>query len=141
MESIFKDIHGSVFQFGDHVYAEMVLAPDDERSGILVQIRKGGGQFGSNMYLIRRRDGGLARFENVLLRHVSDKSFDESFYIRNGKEPPVIEPQEILECDTVETVYTISEGFPETGFIIENPINERTPGAFTMTVAKSKRDS
>ena len=112
----------------------MALAPEEKRSGRLVQVRIGGGQFGSDMYLIRLRDGSLMRWENAMIRQVDDNNFIEAFYLMNDMTPPNIPPQAPDEGDSDATEYTLGGEFPATGFIIGDPINPRTPGAFSITV-------
>jgi hypothetical protein len=126
---------GKEFRFNDHVCMEWLMGvPDEKRTGRLVQVRKGCGQFGSNTYFLRLRDGGLQTFENVWIRHVGDKDFEDSFYRFNGKEPPIIPEQEIDPADAVDVTYTIMNKWPETGFIIKYPSQPETPGSFSMMI-------
>lgn len=125
------------FKFNDHVYVEMILGPIEKRSGRLVQIRRGVGAFGMDIYLIRLRDGSLCAFENVILRKVSDRQFEWNFYVSNGVEPPQIPEQPIDPRDHLEDEYFISEKWPEVGFIIENPKQpESDVQTFAMTITR-----
>lgn len=114
-------------KFNQHVCCEMMLGvPIEKRTGRVVQIRKGVGAFGSDIYLLRLRDGSLMAFENVMVRAVGDEQFENSFYRSNGQEPPAIPEQPPYEWDgkdgdAEDVEYTLKAGFPETGFIIENP--------------------
>ncbi len=119
-ENIYKDLTDREFRFNDHVVVEMLLGvPDEKRTGRLVQVRKGIGAHGSNLYFVRLRDGSLMTFENVRIRGVDDKEFVDAFYIMNGATPPEVPEQEPYPGDTETTTYTIKNQFPETGFIIE----------------------
>ena len=110
------------FEFNAHVCVEMLLGvPDEERTGRLVQVRKGVGAFGSDLYLIRLRTGRLVTFENVMIRHVDDRSFEEAFYVSNGRTPPRIPEQPAGELDAIGITYLVRDQWPETGFVIERP--------------------
>lgn len=129
------------FKHNDHVVAEL-MHPNvgiDDRSGRLVQIRKGAGAFRSDLYFIRLRDGRLITIENVLLRKVGDRSFEDAFYRMNGCNPPVIPDQPINESDTLDAAYTIKGNWEETGFIIENPSQPPSQmQSFGMMITKGK---
>lgn len=125
------------FRFNDHVCVEMLMGvADDKRTGRLVQVRKGCGQFGSDLYLIRLRDNSLMSFENAMIRRADDEDFVNAFYRANGRTPPVIPPQP-PGPDTETTEYTLKNGWPETGFLIEKPAQPETPGHFAMTITRS----
>jgi hypothetical protein len=126
---------GRTFRFNDHVCIELLMGvPDEKRTGRLVQVRKKCGQFGSDIYFVRLRDGSLACFENALMRHVGDKRFEDAFYRSNGKQPPMIPDQPPDPIDTETDIYSIGEKWPETGFIVENSKRPQTPGAFSIAV-------
>lgn len=128
--------HGREFRFNDHVCVEMLMGFSDEmRTGRLVQVRRGCGQFGSNVYLIRLRDGSLMSFENVMIRHVDDERFVDAFYRANGQPPPVIPEQAPNESDAVTEAYSIAGKWPETGFIVDAPKQPETPGSFALTIS------
>lgn len=113
---------GKPFHFNDNVCVELLFGvPDEKRTGRLVQVRKSVGAFGSDVLILRLRDGSLASFENVLLRHANDKDFEDAFYYSNGKRPPIIPDQPCHEDDSPTAEYTIKNQWPETGFIIEHP--------------------
>lgn len=126
------------FKFNDHVCVEMLMGiPDEMRTGRLVQVRKGVGEFGSDVLFIRRRDGSLCTFENVMIRHVGDKDFEHAFYISNHRTPPDIPPQPVDESDTEDVRYFIGTEWPETGFIIENPKQPQSGRqSFSMVITK-----
>jgi hypothetical protein len=127
--------NGKTFRFNDLVVLEMLLGvPDEKRTGRLVQARKGCGQFGSNQFLVRLRDGSLMSFENVLIRHASDKQFEDAFYRNNGRTPPFVPEQAPQETDSETTEYSIRNGYPETGFVIDQPKQPETPGMFAMAI-------
>lgn len=131
--------NGKVFKFNDHVCMEMTMGvPIEKRTGRLVQVRKGCGQFGSDIFFIRLRDGGLQCWENAMMRHVGDKEFERAFYLSNGNQPPVIPEQPIDAIDTTGDEYSIAGKYPETGFIVEKPTQPQTPGAFAITVLTPK---
>lgn len=126
------------FRFNDHVVAEMMIGVAiEDRTGRLVQVRVGTGPFGTDQYFIRRRDQSLMCFANVLLRHVGDKGFEDAFYRGNGNEPPAIPEQPAWDGDTEATEYSLSERYPETGFLIEKPRQPDDPQqSFGMIVTK-----
>jgi hypothetical protein len=93
-------LYGQKYQFNDSV--NVLFTFEDDACGRLVQVRKGVGQFGSDIYFIRRLDGKLSTFENVGLIHSKIEYPDQNI-------------------DTTESEYTIRQKFPEKGFIIENP--------------------
>jgi len=127
---------GRTFRFNDHVVVEMLIGVTDEkRSGRLVQVRRNCGQFGSNVYLIRLRDGSLMTFENVMIRHVNDQRFEQSFYRDNGMIPPIVGEQPVDDTDTEHTEYTIGDRWPETGFIVDRPVQPETPGLFAVAIS------
>ena len=126
---------GKELRFNDHVYCELCACSEEKRSGRLVQVRKGCGQFGSNQYFVRLRDGSLMTWENVMIRHVDDEDFVNAFYISNGMKPPVILPQDVDEVDSITTEYKINHKYPEIGFNIEKPIQPETPGCFSMVIS------
>lgn len=141
MESeIYTCSWGREFKFNDHVCFEMVIGVTDaKRAGRLVQVRKGIGDFGSDKYLIRLRDGGLAAFENVMMRHVNDKSFEDNFHRSNGVQPPVIIDQPPHEDDSINVEYTLANKYPETGFIIHKPKQPKSgTNSFAMTITSTK---
>jgi hypothetical protein len=72
--------------------------PTEEKTGRLVQVRIGRGAFGSDIYFLRRSDGGLVTLENERLER-----FD-------GMLP--------IGPDTESSEYTINGALPETGFLI-----------------------
>jgi hypothetical protein len=138
MSNAYKSERGRTFNFNDHVCVEMLMGvPDDKRTGRLVQVRKGVGSFGSDLLFIRCRDGSLRTFENVMVRHVSDKDFEHAFYISNGQTPPVIPEQPVSESDAEDVPYTIGEDWPETGFIIEHPKQPKSGHqSFSMVITQ-----
>jgi hypothetical protein len=133
--AVYTDHYGKELKHNDHVYVEMVVAPEEDRSGRLVQVRIGCGQFGSDMYFLRLRDGRLHTYENARIRHVDDPDFEEAFYRSNGCTPPVIPEQPLDGCDADPTEpYTIRGDYPEVGFIVHKPSQPQTPGSFGMTI-------
>jgi len=83
--------------------------------GRLVQIRKRVGQFGSDLYLIRKPDGSILAVENELLEPCT------------------------LDCpthpgDSEETEYMYQNKWPETGFIIEHPKQPETEGECSLII-------
>lgn len=110
------------FEFNDHIVVEMLLgAPDELRTGRLVQVRKGVGAFGTDLFIVRLRDGSMRSFENVMIRKVGDKQFEEAFYVLNGRTPPVVPEQPEYPNDSTDGEYSIKQRWPETGFVIEKP--------------------
>lgn len=135
MSDTYTSFHGE-FKWNDLVCMELLIGcPDEKRTGRLVQVRKGAGAFGSDIYLIRLRDGGLESFQNVLMRRADDRRFERAFYETNGKTAPVIPDQPPHESDDVKEVYSIGEEWPEIGFIIEKPKQPKSPTqSFSMVV-------
>jgi phosphopantetheinyl transferase (holo-ACP synthase) len=131
-----EDDRRGMFKFNDHVYVEMIIAPEEMRSGLLVQVRKGCGQFGSDVYLIRLKNGKLQSYSNVMIRKVEDKEFVENFYHSNGMKSPKIEPQKPIYGDSTNEEYNIAGHYPAKGFIVENPKDPQPAGSFSMTITK-----
>ena len=139
--SVFRSHDGREFRFNDLVCIEMLMGvPDEKRTGRLVQVRKGCGQFGSCVFMVRLRDGSLAAFENAMMRHANDKRFEDAFYRSNGRQPPVIPDQPENTADSETECYGIAGKWNETGFIVENPSQPQTPGAFSMMVYTPNAD-
>jgi len=134
------EAHGSAFEYNQHVVIECLLGvPDEKRIGRLVQVRKGVGAFGSDVLIIRLRDGSCATYENALIRRADDKRFEDAFYRSNGKTPPEIPEQPCNEADTGNDEFTIAGKFPETGFIIEKPKQpESARQSFMIAVTNPK---
>lgn len=139
-EVFYDSSEGRHFRFNDHICVEMLLGcPDELRTGRLVQIRKGVGAFGSDVFILRIRDGSLRSFENVMIRHVGDDRFEDAFYISNGKQPPVVPDQPVSEEDSTEDEYNISGKWPETGFVISEPSQPESPTQmFGITITTPK---
>ena len=97
-----------VFQFNDVVEFLFTFLPEADRIGRLVQVRKGCGQFGSDVYFIRRVSGVLITGENCKLQH-------------STKDIPA-DP-----TDTTTAEYTIRGKYPEVGFVVEAPRQPQTP--------------
>jgi hypothetical protein len=117
-----------------------MIAPKEKRSGRLLQVRVGCGQFGSNVYFVRLRDGSLMTWENVMIRHVNDDRFIDLFYRMNGMLPPIVQEQDKYLSDSETVSYSMSGGkWPETGFIVEAPKQPETPGMFAMIITKPNR--
>lgn len=108
---------GDVFQFNDVVEFLFTFLPEEDRIGRLVQVRKGCGQFGTDVYLIRRINGVLMTCENCRMVH-SDKDIP------------------VHAGDSTDSEYTIKGEYPETGFVIEKPNQPQTPGCFGMTITR-----
>lgn len=99
----------AVFRFNDVVEFLFTFLPEEDRIGRLVQVRKGCGQFGSDVYFIRRASGVLITGENCRLQH------SESEMI----------PIDPADATTVE--YSIRGKYPEVGFVVEAPRQPQTP--------------
>ena len=140
--STYRTPEGRLFKFNDHVVAEMVLGvKDEERTGRLVQVRKGVGSFGSDILLIRLRCGKLVTFENALLRHVNDPAFEEAFYRSNGRPPPVVPEQPPTGTDGEDVTYLIGDRWPEAGFVIARPKQPASrQQSFSMMVSEGRAE-
>jgi hypothetical protein len=113
----YKSHDGTLFEFNDPVIAEFCFVSEKERSGRLVQVRQGVGQFGSDLYFLRRRDGSLMTFENAWLKHYA------------GNIP--------VGIDQPGDTYTIRGEWPESGFIIEKPKQPDSPvQSFSMIITQ-----
>ena len=124
------------FAWNDHVCIEGLFGvPDERRHGRLVQVRIGCGQFGSDVLFVRIASGELMTFENAMIRHANDRSFELNFYRRNGLEPPVITPQEPHPADRPGDTYSIGDEWPESGFIVEAPKQPQRAGSFAITIS------
>lgn len=133
-------VDGKTFHHNHHVVIECLLGvPDERRIGRLVQVRKGVGAFGSDVLIIRLRDGSCATYENALIRAADDKRFEDAFYRSNGRTPPQIPEQPCSEIDTGNDEFTIAGKYPETGFVIEKPKQpESTTQSFSMMITHAK---
>ena len=138
MPTTYDSGRGRIFRFNDHVVIEMLLGvPDEQRTGRLVQVRKGKGAWRSDVLFVRLRSGKLVTFENAMVRHVNDRDFEEAFYTSNGRTPPVVPDQPPSPDDSEDTQYLCPEGYGETGFLIEKPKQpDAAPQAFAMTIVK-----
>ena len=106
------------FRHNDVVKCTCVLLPREQAVGRLLQVRRGKGQFGSDIYLIRLADGSLRSFENVGLEHAIDSV-------------------PLNADDTTDVEYTIRGKFPESGFIIEEPRQPASPSpVFCVTISR-----
>lgn len=115
---IYVNDFGREFRFNDIVECTATLAPREDAVGRLVQVRRKVGQFGSDVYLIRRGSGTLATFENVGLQ-------------------PAIDAIPVHEGDSPETEYSIREEFPEIGFVVEEPRQPASESpAFGIAITK-----
>lgn len=136
MQNIYTNDRGQAFRLNDLVVIEGLLGvADKDRIGRLVQVRKGKGAFMSDVLFVRRCDGSLMAFHNVIVRHAGDRDFEEAFYRSNGREPPVVPEQPPLKIDTDETEYLLGKEYPEVGFVIEEPKQPDDPKqSFAMTI-------
>lgn len=94
----YLDCLGREFQFNDQVEGTCVFEPC---IGRLVQIRKKSGQFGSDVFLIRHKNGKLSTLENAGL-----KLYDK-------------EELPFFKGDSTEQEYSIFGKSPKKGFIVE----------------------
>lgn len=111
---------GYTFEFNEPV--EILFTFEKDNIGRLVQVRKKVGQFGSDVYFVRMRDGSLSSFENVGIKH----------YL--GKSIPIILDEDNNPLDSENQEYRRQGKYPEVGFVIENPKEEQTPGFFGITI-------
>ena len=112
--SVYRDHRGNEFNFND-----VVEGWSTGRIGRLVQVRKGCGQFGTDVCFLRTADGKLCTVENDALKPIEAM---------------------IPKCDdTPETEYTIMGEWPETGFIVDSPKQPETPGSFSMMISSPNK--
>lgn len=100
----------------------------DNQFGRVVQIRLGCGQFGSNMYLIRKTNGKLITAENVSFRKIPAEFLEE---VKKG-----FLTDESYEDDGILSGYSIYNEYCEVGFIITNsetPASDDSPFSITIT--------
>lgn len=93
-------------------------APLEKMIGYCVQIRKGVGYLGSDVYFLRHYDGNIVTHEN------------QGFYALTTKQEDQVRALFIVlpEEEDSHSVYTIQNGqFPETGFMIEKNKLEQLP--------------
>lgn len=115
---VYVSLTGVEFKFNDVVELTATLLSEEERTGRLVQVRKGVGQYGSDVFLIRRADGILLTGENCGLQH------------KDADIP-------IMEDDNTERAYTIREQHPEVGFVVMRPKQPQTYSPpFSITVIR-----
>lgn len=99
--------------------------------GYVVQIRKGVGQFGSDLVLMRHPNGKLWRHENQSFFMVPEELIDVAKGFFEEELVPGV-------YDTADTEYTIGSGYPATGLVIEKGATgmEAQGGCFSMVVTK-----
>lgn len=87
----------------------------DHAVGYIVQIRQKRGAFGSDQYLVRHATGELHTHEN------------QSFWLLNDEEQELAIKffEQTPDAEGGNTVYSIADGMPESGYII--PFNEDSP--------------
>ena len=104
MSDVYKSMFGKEFRFNEPVEITSIPLPEKERIGRLIQVRKSCGAYGSDVFLVRKPDGGLQQFENVGIKKYTKAELP------------------VDDHDSVEDEYTIEGGqFGETGFVIDNP--------------------
>ncbi len=141
MTETYKDHTSAQFGFGDLLVAEMVMADDEKRVGRLVQVRKGVGAFGMDVYIMLLHDGSLQTFENVKLRRADDRQFVEAFYLSNGTTPPIVEDEDSYPRDEPNIEYTIAGKWPESGFVIADPKQPASEQqSFAMMIMSEKTE-
>ena len=110
---VYKSLNGKQFQFNAVVKCiTLSMMRGSDVVGRLVQVRKGCGQFGSDVILLRMPDGNLGSFENELIEA-------SNVAVSIGSDSSGVE-------------YTIQNKWPETGFIVEKPCQPETSGSFVI---------
>ena len=138
---LFEQIKSAENEYMGHAiypsYGEVVISGKiqgkphdfDHTIGYVVQIRKGRGQFGSDQYLVSHPTGVLATHENQSFWRV-DAELAVDALSRFSPQP---------KDEGGDTEYTVAEGYPETGYIINltdnSPINHSP--AFGITMQKT----
>lgn len=95
--------------------------------GYCVQIRKGRGQFGSDMVFLRHTDGSLVTHEN------------QSFFLMTEEQELLAKPlfRELPEDEDYSHGYNCCNKVREVGFVIENSASVPTPDtSFAITVTR-----
>ncbi|ELA8176595.1 hypothetical protein RGL50_004121 [Vibrio alginolyticus] len=95
----------------------------DHAIGYVVQIRQKRGAYGSDQYLIRHATGELHIHEN------------QSFWILNeeDQESAILFFAQTPDKEGGDTVYTVEDGMPESGYIIA--FNDQSPESDTQGFA------
>ncbi|WP_018694173.1 hypothetical protein [Algicola sagamiensis] len=100
----------------------------DHAIGYLVQIRKGRGQFGTDQYLLRHPNGTIVCHENQSLWLIGESLSKQALIFF------AITPEQ----EGGDTEYTLSEGRPEKGYMIEfqydDPVSENTDFCLALTI-------
>lgn len=139
MSLVYKGNHGKEFYFNELVVMEMVIASDEKRVGRLVQVRKGIGAFGMDLYIILLHDGSLMTFENVEIRKANDRAFEDAFYRSNGRTPPEVKDPDFYPQHEPNEEYNIMGKYPEKGFIIDTPKQPKSSQqSFGMVIVSEK---
>lgn len=103
--------------FGQFVVTGMSFQPLIQRVGYCVQVRRGVGQFGSDMVFLRHADGSLCQHEN-------------NCYIALSPEEELL-ARKIFIClpedESEDKTYGDVNGIRETGFIIECSVSKGAP--------------
>jgi hypothetical protein len=122
-------------EFGQIVRSGLMQGKDyifDNAIGYIVQIRKKRGQYGSDQYLVRHPDGSLVVHENQSF-WVVDSELGK-LALSYFKYP--------IEEDGTDIEYTIGDGFPETGYIIDfnegDPVSDSPPFVMSIITTSSK---
>ncbi|WP_224055968.1 hypothetical protein [Vibrio penaeicida] len=87
----------------------------DHAVGYIVQVREKRGAYGSEQYLVRHPNGELHTHENQSFWLLNEEHQEQALALFAQK------PTE----EGGDTVYTVAEGFPESGYII--PFKEGAP--------------
>lgn len=87
----------------------------DHAVGYIVQIRQKRGAYGSDQYLVRHATGELHTHENQSFWLLNED--DQELAIKFFAQTP--------DKEGGDTVYTVAEGIPESGYII--PFDEQSP--------------
>lgn len=100
----------------------------ERRLGFCVQIRKGRGQFGSDMVFIRHTSGKLTTHEN------------QGFFLMTPEQESLARPlfEDLPEDEDYSHGYLCCNKVQEVGFIVENSASEPSPDTpFAITVTRA----
>lgn len=116
-------------QFGQFVLTGISFAPPVNRIGFCVQVRRGVGQFGSDVVFLRHADGSLCVHEN------------NSYFALNDEQEALARSVfcTLPEDEGEDNVYGDTQGVREQGFVIESSASKPTQDghAVALTLIKT----
>lgn len=109
--------------------AFLPFASAEQQMGFCVQVRKGRGQFGSDMVFLRHPAGGLTTHENQSFNAMTDE--------QEAMARSLFESENLPEAEDYSRGYSCYGKVHEVGFLIEDSKSEPKPDvAFSFAITK-----